>query len=57
MMDLSGHFHSFDKNNVASVTHETRSLMPDNYGRVFTSQELDDLAAYLASLRGEISRR
>jgi cytochrome c oxidase cbb3-type subunit 3 len=57
VVDLSGNFHSFDKNNVASVTHETRSLMPDSYGRVFTSQELDDLTSYLASLRGEISRR
>lgn len=54
--DLAGNFYSFDKSEVASVTRETRSLMPANYGRLFTAQELDDLVAYLASLRGEVTK-
>ncbi|HEV2690897.1 MAG TPA: c-type cytochrome, partial [Bryobacteraceae bacterium] len=53
LLDLSGNFHSFMKDQVASVKREDRSLMPSNYGRLFTARELDDLVAYLASLGGE----
>ena len=53
LVDASGRFYSFDKSEVASVQRETRSLMPENYGRLFSAAELDDLLAYLATLRGE----
>lgn len=56
LIDLSGKFYSFDKNAVTSVKQEARSLMPDNYGRLFTEPELDDLVSYLATMRGEVSK-
>jgi len=52
-IDLAGNFHSYAKDDVASVKIEYRSLMPGNYGRLFNARELDDLLAYLASLGGE----
>jgi putative heme-binding domain-containing protein len=56
LVDLSGHFYSLDKSGLKSVTQEKRSLMPDNYGKTLTGPELDDLIAYLATLRGEVSK-
>jgi putative heme-binding domain-containing protein len=53
LMDISGRFYSFQKDNVMSIQREYRSLMPSNYGRLFSARELDDLLAYLASLGGE----
>jgi putative heme-binding domain-containing protein len=53
LLDLSGNFHSFMKDQVTSVKREERSLMPSNYGRLFNTRELDDLVAYLAGLGGE----
>lgn len=50
-MDVSGHFYSFQKDDVAAMQREYRSLMP-NYSRLFSAAELDDLLAYLASLGG-----
>ena len=49
LIDLSGRFYSFDKSQVASVKRETRSLMPPSQ---LAPAELDDLVAYLATLRG-----
>jgi len=53
LIDLSGRYYSFLKDNVRSMEIEYRSLMPSNYGRMFNPRELDDLLAYLASLGGE----
>jgi putative heme-binding domain-containing protein len=50
LIDLSGHYYSFLKDNVTSMKREYRSVMPSNYGKMFNPQELDDLLAYLASL-------
>lgn len=52
LMDLAGNYYSFLKSDVQSATRENRSLMPDDYGRLFTPAEIDDLLAYLVSLRG-----
>jgi cytochrome c oxidase cbb3-type subunit III len=52
IMDAAANYYSFSRSDVASVKREFRSLMPDNYGRLFTPGELDDLLAYLVSLRG-----
>lgn len=52
LMDLSGHYYSFQKDEVNSAQRELRSLMPANYGKLFTNRELEDLLAYLASLGG-----
>lgn len=53
LMDAGEKFYSFEKENVTSMEREFRSLMPDNYGKMFTSSEIDDLLAYLSSLRGK----
>jgi putative heme-binding domain-containing protein len=50
--DADGNYHSFLRSDLSYVARELRSLMPDNYGGLFTPGEIDDLLAYLASLRG-----
>lgn len=57
IMDSGEHYYSFSRSDVASVKREFRSLMPDHYGRLFTPGELDDLVAYLVSLRGAEERQ
>jgi putative heme-binding domain-containing protein len=57
LMDVAGNYYSFLKSEVRSATRETRSLMPDQYGRLFTPAEIDDLLAYLVSLRGAEAAR
>ena len=52
LMDLSGHYYSFQKDEVTSIQREDRSLMPATYSKMFSAKELDDLVAYLASLGG-----
>jgi len=52
LRDTSNQFHSFRKSELKSVEKEFgKSLMPGFRGRV-TDVELDDLVAYLATLRG-----
>ncbi|PYV19535.1 MAG: hypothetical protein DMG07_01690 [Acidobacteria bacterium] len=50
LIDLAENFHSFLRSE-ATIQRESRSLMPDDYAKVFTAAELDDLVAYLSSLR------
>ena len=52
LMDAAENFHSFEKSEVTSVKREIRSLMPANYRGLFGEKELNDLLAYLVSLRG-----
>lgn len=52
LVDTSGNFHSFQRSKLSSVKREYASLMPDIYKSLFTSRELDDLLAYLKSLKG-----
>jgi hypothetical protein len=50
--DLSDNFHSFFKSELAELDKQQgKSPMP-SYKGVFSSGELDDLVAYLDSLRG-----
>jgi putative heme-binding domain-containing protein len=50
--DTANRFHSFRKDDVKSIERETgKSLMPSYQGRI-SAAELDDLVAYLSSLRG-----
>jgi len=51
LIDLSGKYYSFERAEVASISREPRSLMP-SYDKVFEPREMDDLLAYLISLRG-----
>ena len=52
VMDVSGRYYSFQRDEVSSITREYRSLMPLNYGRLFSDRELENLVAFLASLDG-----
>ena len=51
LMDAGGNYYSFLKSDVRSANREMHSLMPDNYSTVFNPAEIDDLLAYLMSLR------
>jgi cytochrome c oxidase cbb3-type subunit III len=52
LMDSAENFHSFEKSDVVSMKRELRSLMPTTYRNTFSEKELNDLVAYLSSLRG-----
>jgi putative heme-binding domain-containing protein len=52
LMDTSGRYYSFQREEVASITRDYRTLMPSNYGRLFNDRELENLVAFLASLDG-----
>jgi putative heme-binding domain-containing protein len=51
LMDTTEKFYSFQRSETRSVKREYRSLMPEGYGRMFSAAEMDDLLAYLVSLR------
>ena len=52
LMDPAENFRSFEKSDVTSIKREIRSLMPGSYRNSFNEKELNDLLAYLQSLRG-----
>lgn len=47
LLSEDGTFHLLMKSDVAHVTRESRSIMPDDYGSKLSSQQLDDLASFL----------
>jgi putative heme-binding domain-containing protein len=51
-MDVNRQFHSFRKEEAASIEREPTSLMPSDYGRRLTPSEQTDIVAYLSTLRG-----
>ncbi len=51
LIDLTGRYYSFVREDVTSMGREPRSLMP-SYEKLFTQSEMNDLLAYLVSLRG-----
>ena len=52
LMDEREQIHSFLKKDLKEVVHEPRSLMPDYQEAVLKQKDLQDLLAYLESLRG-----
>jgi len=52
MVDASGQLHLLDKAKLASVTVDTKSLMPADYRTRLTSAEIDNLVAYLHAQQG-----
>jgi cytochrome c oxidase cbb3-type subunit III len=52
LVDLSGKYYSFVIEDVISMKREQRSLMPSTYGQLLSETEMNDLLAYLNSLRG-----
>jgi cytochrome c oxidase cbb3-type subunit 3 len=57
LMDAAGNYYSFSRSEVASIQRDARSLMPEDYGRLLTPAEIDDLLAYLVSLRSTEASR
>ena len=57
LRDASGTEHTFLRDEVLSIRREMRSLMPDSYGKIFSSAELDELVAYLMKIRSEANQR
>ncbi len=53
LLDTNQHFHFFLKKDLKRVIHEKRSLMPAYSEQAVGPEELNDLVAYLQSLRGE----
>jgi putative heme-binding domain-containing protein len=51
LMDMSERVHSFDKKTLKSFRHENRSLMPAYDASRLPDADLDNLVAYLQSLR------
>jgi alcohol dehydrogenase (cytochrome c) len=52
MVDASGRLHLLDKLRLASVTVETRSLMPNDYGNRLSPDEITNIVAYLRMQEG-----
>jgi cytochrome c oxidase cbb3-type subunit 3 len=55
LMDMSERIHSLDKKSLKSIRHEDRSLMPAYDTSRLSSTDLDDLVAFLQSLRSTSS--
>lgn len=53
LVDQSGNEQTFLRDEVTSITREMRSVMPDNYGRMFNETELNDLVAYIVKIQSE----
>jgi PQQ-dependent dehydrogenase (methanol/ethanol family) len=51
LTDLSGKLRRFDRNEIVAEHAETKSLMPDNYSQMLSPTEIQDLVAYLKSLK------
>ena len=51
LMDTTEHIHSVDKKTVKSVKHEDRSLMPVYDATRLPESDLNNIVAYLQSLR------
>jgi alcohol dehydrogenase (cytochrome c) len=51
IVDASGQLHLLDKMNLADVRHENRSLMPGDYASRLTPVELQNVIAYLGTLK------
>jgi alcohol dehydrogenase (cytochrome c) len=52
IMDTAERIHSLEKKSLKSFRHDARSLMPAYGADVLPDKDLDDLVAYLLSLRG-----
>ena len=51
VMEMTGDFHLLQKRDLVEIKREDKSLMPDDYGKQFSAEELQDLIAYLKTLQ------
>ncbi len=52
LADTSGKLHLLDKKNLADVSYEAVSLMPNDYGKQLSEGEINNLVAFLKSCNG-----
>src|SRR5262249_56448585 len=57
LMDMNERVHSLDKKTLKSLRHENRSLMPAYDASRLGDADLDNLVAYLQSLRSAAPRK
>jgi hypothetical protein len=57
MLDMNERVYSFDKKTLKSLKHENRSLMPAYDAARLAPTDLDDVIAYLQSLRAPTATR
>jgi putative heme-binding domain-containing protein len=53
IIDSSGNERTYLRDELVSLRREMRSLMPGDYGKLFSSAEVDDLVAYILKVRSE----
>jgi cytochrome c oxidase cbb3-type subunit 3 len=53
MQSTDGVFHFIQKSEIAEMTSAAQPLMPDDYGKVLSAAELDDIVGYLMSVARE----
>ena len=53
LVNSKGEYFSFYKEQVKSIKREARSLMPNTYSILLSVSEIDDLVAYMITLRGK----
>ena len=53
---MDGKYRSFLRDEVKSLKREFRSMMPGNYGKLFSADEVDDLVAYMSGLKGKTGK-
>jgi alcohol dehydrogenase (cytochrome c) len=51
-IDTTGHFRSFEKSALAELRTEPKSLMPDDYSKRLSGDEIKNVVAYLKTLDG-----
>jgi putative heme-binding domain-containing protein len=54
LVDMAGKYYSFDKDSVRSISRDDKSLMPETYAGTFSAAELNDLLAYMTTLKGGV---
>jgi cytochrome c oxidase cbb3-type subunit III len=57
LVDQSGNERTFLRDEVISIDREMRSTMPDNYGKMFSAADVDNLVAYIQKIRSEANSR
>lgn len=57
LVDMDGNEKTYLREDVASIEREMKSLMPGDYGKIFSERELDDVVAYIFKLRSQVSLR
>lgn len=57
LTDMDGRLRRFDRSQIAEEHVQTRSLMPDDYGKVLSPGDIQNLVAYLASLKARDLRQ